>query len=126
MYFSEKTTAKAAARLFPNPCASFPASTNGKDTPSTIRLPVFVGNERHFSHNGPETLGNRGVIFRRETRKISVTGLDQAHFEQIQGHYARTREPGQMFGKRCFTRMRGTLKEKNHLKKKEETTERSD
>lgn len=50
--------------------------------------------------------------------EISVTGLDQAHFEQIQGHYARTREPGQMFGKRCFTRMRGSLKEKNHLKKK--------
>ena len=81
------------------------------------RLPVFVGNERHFSHNGPETLGNRVVIFRRETRKIRVTGLDQAHFEQIQGHYARTRKFCQMSGKRCFTRMRGALKEKNHLKK---------
>lgn len=82
------------------------------------RLTVFIGDTCHLAHNGPETLSNRGVIFRRETRKISVTGLDQAHFEQIQGHYARTRKSCQMSGKRCFTRMRGALKEKNHLKKR--------
>lgn len=34
--FSEKTMAKAAARLFPNQCANLPASTTGKDTPSMI------------------------------------------------------------------------------------------
>lgn len=84
------------------------------------RLPVFISNEHHLSHNGPEMNGDRFIVLGREPRKIRVTGLDQAHFEQIQGHYARTREPCQMFGKRCLTGMRGALKEKDHRERRKE------
>ncbi len=61
MYFSEKTTAKAAARLFSQFAREHPClDKRQRHAFNNQRLPVFVGNERHFSHNGPETLGNRG------------------------------------------------------------------